>query len=352
LPLIAVLVSQAMNDQIHIARYDAPSRYALSLIIFFALIQFKNVVRNLLEFSFPLASYLTLMLLPFMPQEGWAGANHGRLTVYFIDPLIFGQLTLVFGVLSFYSVWLGKNRAWWISIFKIIAGFIGIYLSLASQSRTGWLAVPLILSFWLLFKTPGGLLKKVMVGLIGSVIISFAAYNSSNIIKSRISDMRTEIASYHWDSMNEYSSIGARISWIRVGFYYFELRPLSGWGELSLRPRIDDPQISLFSNEATREELLQVGFHNDYIANMVRYGVLGLISTVFIFLIPLSFFVYCIRKNLCIEYAGFGITYILIQSISSLSYHILDFKFMASFYALMIVIITGMIFEELKTKKD
>jgi O-antigen ligase len=285
-----------------------------------------------------------------MPQEGWAGANHGRLTVYFIDPLIFGELALVFGILSFYSVWLGKNRAWWVSVFKIIAGFIGIYLSLASQSRTGWLAVPLILSFWLLSRIPGGLLKKIAVGLIGAVIFSVAAYNGSNIIKNRISDMRSEISNYHWDSMNEYSSIGARISWIRIGFYYFQLRPLSGWGELSLRPHIDDPQIVLYSNKATREELLQVGFHNDYIANMVRYGALGLASTILIFLLPLVFFIYCIRKNLCIDYAGFGITYILIQSISSLSYHILDFKFMASFYALMIAVVTGMIFEELKNK--
>jgi hypothetical protein len=43
LPLLGVLVSQALNDQFHIARYDAPSRYALALIIFFALTQFKNI---------------------------------------------------------------------------------------------------------------------------------------------------------------------------------------------------------------------------------------------------------------------------------------------------------------------
>jgi hypothetical protein len=48
------------------------------------------------------------------------------------------------------------------------------------------------------------------------------------------------------------------------------------------------------------------------------------------------------------SYAIVGVGYVLIQSVSSLSYHVLDFKFMASFYALMICLLIGIMVNKLK----
>lgn len=342
LPLLSVALSQILNSSFNISRFDSPSRYIIALVIFFVILQYKNSAASLIEFIFPLSAFATFIFLPFLPKTGWA-ALEGRLSVFFIDPLIFGQLCLAFGVLSLFSIGLNGKRAWWITAFKLAGAFLGIYLSLMSQSRTGWLAVPVIFLLWILSRFQGNRLKVFLIGLIATTILSFCAYQWSGIVKDRVNSLMVDVSSYQWNSMNEYSSIGARISWIRIGFHYFKLRPISGWEDASLHSRIDDPEITIYANEATRDELMHVGFHNDYISNMVHYGILGLASTILIFLIPLIFFSYCIFKNVSVRYARLGIAYVLIQSTSSLSYHILDFKFMASFYALMIVVISGMV---------
>ena len=127
------------------------------------------------------------------------------------------------------------------------------------------------------------------------------------------------------------------------------MRPLTGWGDEGMDQHINDEAISVFASKVTREGLLVAGFHNDYIVNAVRYGIGGLLATIAIFLIPFLFFARCLRYKSVQSFAMVGIAYVLIQSVSSLSYHVLDFKFMASFYALMIGLLMGIIVNKLKS---
>jgi len=126
------------------------------------------------------------------------------------------------------------------------------------------------------------------------------------------------------------------------------MRPVSGWGDESLSSNINDESIAVFSSKASREELLAVGFHNDFVANAVRYGIGGLLAILAIFMVPLIFFAYCLRYKPVASFAMMGLAYVLIQSVSSLSYHVLDFKFMASFYALMVSVFIGVIINKLR----
>jgi O-antigen ligase len=112
---------------------------------------------------------------------------------------------------------------------------------------------------------------------------------------------------------------------------------------------INDDAISVYASKETREGLLIAGFHNDFVSNAVRYGIGGLAATIAIFLIPFLFFAHCLRYKSVQSIAMVGIAYVLIQSVSSLSYHVLDFKFMASFYALMIALLMGITVNKLKS---
>ena len=85
---------------------------------------------------------LTILLIDFTEKKHWALSN--RLSVYFIDPLIFGSLSLAFGLIS--MVFLSyQYRFSWKSIFYLISMLSGFYLSYASESRTGWFAIPIAL---------------------------------------------------------------------------------------------------------------------------------------------------------------------------------------------------------------
>jgi O-antigen ligase len=348
LPFLSVLLGQLLQGMWNISRFDAPSRYLLAIIVFFAIVFFGSGLRQVLEFSIPAASIITYLLIPYVPVTVWS-SYPDRLTNHFIDPLIFGQVSLALGVMSILMISPSEKRPWFITLFKLIGGLAGIYLSLRSGSRTGWLAVPLIIFLWVVHYSPFSRWKTVLFAILITSSVVTGMYFGSNTIKSRMYDMRFEIEAYQWNAMNPDTSIAHRISWMRIGLHYFLMRPLSGWGNDSLTNNINDENISVFSSKASRDELLAVGFHNDFIANAVRYGVGGLLATIAIFFIPLIFFAYCLRYHKQVEsFAMIGLAYVLIQSVSSLSYHVLDFKFMASFYALMVSVLIGVIINKVR----
>jgi O-antigen ligase len=191
--------------------------------------------------------------------------------------------------------------------------------------------------------------KTAILAIVISGLAMTAFYLSSNTAKDRVGGGYSELSRYQWNAINSVSSLGDRISWIRIGWHYFSMRPLSGWGDKGMDDNINDDAILVYASKETREGLLIAGFHNDYVANAVRYGIGGFVATVGIFLMPLLFFAYCLRYKTVQSYAMVGIAYVLIQSVSSLSYHVLDFKFMASFYALMIALLMGIAVNKLKS---
>lgn len=347
LPLLSVFVGQLLQGAWTASRFDAPSRYLLAILIFFAIASFGSALRQVLEFTIPAASIITVLLIPYVPVTVWS-SYPGRLSNHFIDPLIFGQLCLALGVLSFLTIGINGKRPWLVTLFKLIAGAAGFYLSLRSGSRTGWLAIPLILFIWIAYYSPLNRWKTVLLALIATGCAVFVLYFGSNTIKTRMDAMWTEATAYQWNAMNPDTSIAHRISWMRIGLYYFLMRPVSGWGNASLADHINDASIATFSSQASRAELLAVGFHNDFVANAVRYGIGGLLATLAVFLAPLVFFAYCLRFKSVASFAIMGLAYVLIQSVSSLSYHVLDFKFMASFYALMVSVLIGIMINQLR----
>jgi O-antigen ligase len=300
-----------------------------------------------LELSIPAATIITLVLIPYVPTTFWSSIV-GRLSNHFIDPLIFGQTALALGVMSLLMIRLSDKRPWYIVALQLIGGVVGIYLSLRSGSRTGWLAIPIIVLLWVIWRSPFSRWRTLFfaVGIASLVMISF--YFSSSTVKNRVSATYSDLASYQWNAVNSETSIGDRINWIRIGWHFFSIRPLYGWGDQGLSSHINDEAIAVYASKASRDGVLIAGFHNDYVANAVRYGIGGLVATVSIFLMPLLFFAYCLRYKKVESYALAGIGYILIQSVSSLSYHVLDFKFMASFYALMIALLLGVIVNKVK----
>jgi heme A synthase len=75
----------------------------------------------------------------------------------------------------------------------------------------------------------------------------------------------------------------------------------------------------------------------------VRYGILGIFSLFMLFAAPLIFFWRYRQNHQVLLFTRLGIAYVIFQAIGSLTYHILDFKFMASFYSMMIVVLVSLI---------
>jgi O-antigen ligase len=348
LPFFSVALGQLLQGSWNIARYDAPSRYLFAIIIFLVIVRYKTEVHVVLEYTIPASTIITLLLIQFVPTTFWSSYPE-RLSNHFIDPLIFGQAVLALGMMSLLMIRFNGNRSLWIVFLQLIGGVAGIYLSLQSGSRTGWLAIPLVIFLWAIYRMPFTEWKTFLFAVALTVLTTFIIYFGSNTMKVRFNDFFSELTNYRWSEMNADTNVGVRISWIRIGWHFFSMRPLSGWGDGTLENNINDEAIAVFASQESRNGILIAGFHNDFTSNAVRYGIGGLAATIAIFFIPFLFFANYLRNEQVKIYALAGMGYVLIQSVSSLSYHVLDFKFMASFYALMICLLIGVMVNKLRS---
>jgi O-antigen ligase len=313
-----------------------------------AIARYRSAVPRVLDLAIPASTIITLLLIPYVPATYWSSIPT-RLSNHFIDPLIFGQVALALGVMSLLLIRADEKRQWYIILFQLIGGGVGIYLSIRSGSRTGWLAIPIIFFILIACHSPFSRWKTAILSILITTLAITAFYLSSNTAKDRVGAAYSDLKTYQWNAVNPETSLGERISWIRIGWYYFSMRPLTGWGDEGMEKNINDEAISAFASKVSREGLLVAGFHNDFVATTVRYGIGGLLAIISIFLIPFLFFAHCLRYKSVQSIAMVGIAYVLIQSVSSLSYHILDFKFMASFYALMISLLMGITVNKLRS---
>ncbi len=337
LPLFSVMLSSALRGEWIWANFDSASRFFIAAPIFYAVL--RNQLKPLLylQYLMPVSLILTIVAIPLLPYYGWEfnRAIWGdRSATYFVDPLTLGYLSLTLGMLCFFSINMYSKDRWFVIILKIVGTIVGFYISLKTQSRTGWLAIPLVLFLLLWLYGPKNKILSTFIALIISVVLTIGIYQASPTVQNRVHDALVDLQDYKLDQVNSESSIGERISFARMGFHYFKLSPIYGWGLRGYMVHANDPELVVFASESTRASPGRGSlFHSEFTTNAVAYGLLGIIYTLLIFFAPLTL---CIRQwargvnpRLC----AFGIVYLLCEIVSGLSTEIFGLKFAASFHA-------------------
>lgn len=337
-PILAVYISQLLRDTFFLPDFDGPSRFLLALPIFYIVINNKADLFKYWQLTIAFAISITFICIPWIPK--YYGTNNElnnlRLGTYFVDPLTFGCLMLTFGLLLLFNLSLNKVK-WPLTAFKLVSAALGIFLSLKSGSRTGWLALPFILPLLLWLYGPANKIKATFLSLLLTLFTLIALYGTSITVQHRIHEAVNDIKSYKIHSTNAETSLGERISFARMAWYYFKLNPLSGWGHDGFKTHYDDPEISVFADANTRHHPAEGGlFHNELTTNMVAFGIGGIIYTCLLFFVPLALFIHYWRNGKNAHLCAFGVAYVICELAGSLSTEVFALKFTASFYALFI----------------
>jgi O-antigen ligase len=91
------------------------------------------------------------------------------------------------------------------------------------------------------------------------------------------------------------------------------------------------------------EAAFSTAFHNQIVSNAVRNGIAGLLGTAALLLVPLAICARGLRRSA--PNAGkdvlMGFAYCACMVVSSFSTEIVDLKFAASFYAVMVAVFCG-----------
>lgn len=199
----------------------------------------------------------------------------------------FGNISMLFGLFCLAGLgWAAvqpKARYWMIwLLLGAVAGALG---SLLSGSRGGWVGLPFV--FWVLYQAYGREMSaRVRVAALAALMAGGALMYAvpQTGVQSRVHQAFTDIELYQQgDSM---TSLGARFEMWQGALRLIAEKPLTGWGwhgyHDGMQALVDKGEVIQFAADNHA--------HNEYLDNFARRGILGLLSLLALYLVPLKLF--------------------------------------------------------------
>lgn len=326
--VLAVFFSQAYHAKFTPPPYDAPSRFLLAIPIYLALRRTRISAITVLQYGFPLGAIASTLVISLYPK-----GLSGRLGSYFLNPIHFGDLSLILGFLSLFSVnWVRKDPVP-VLILKVSALAAGIYSSIQTGSRGGWVAVPILAIIWALYHSKEKTLTRSTLVIALIVSASFVSYILFDGIHHRIDDIYGDIVAF--TQGNEDTAIGIRFQHWKAAIYLFTRNPIFGVGPDGFSQMMGPlSQAGFITKEAAYQGMGEV--HNEILAATVRFGLLGLASILSIYFVPFAIFVQSSKSGSRLKRtaAMLGVCLVVGFFIFGLTVEIFDLKMTAAFYSL------------------
>lgn len=336
-PIVATAWSAALRGHWSAPDYDAPVRFCLAIPIFLLAARARFDAHAALRIVLPLA--LAFTLLQLKPQR-WGAL---REATSFADPLVVGYVSLACALMCLASLeWRpALRRPLWEALVKTAAIALGLYISARSGSRTGWLAVPIVLGLSILLHTRRMRPTAWIAALMVAGAAAGGAYVGSNTVQTRVNEAAAEIAGYNWGGVAQHTSVGARITYLRIGAELVATHPWAGLGDIS--KLVPTASAFPYSTPDVVQAAYEAGLHNQVLSNAVRLGVPGLVATLLLLLTPLYICASRLRdaNRGVARNAAIGMAYSVTMLVSSLTTEIVDLKYTASLYALMVAVLCG-----------
>lgn len=339
-PVMVIALSSTLRGQHNAAEYDSPSRFLLAALVFVWVLRRRASALHILQITIPAGLILTLLQQIVFPQPRLWGDD--RMATYFADPLVFGYTSLTLGLICLLSIHtLGKDNKAMLAL-KLTGALVGFYLSVKSGSRTGWLAAPLVLVVWMFFMA-GGRLRGRGKWLLLAAVLLMIGFSMSATVQQRMGAAVHEVIDYPWTGIAPETSVGFRITFLRIAADLFATSPWVGLGDTRQPMQTLPAAIYTYASPEAIRMSLESGFHNEVVTQAIRSGVAGLLSAAALFLVPLAVFVRQMRSASAAQRGNAlaGIVLVLGFLVSSASTEVFDLKYTASFYALMVALLCG-----------
>jgi len=298
---------------------------------------------RILEFAIPAGLIVILICLLVNPKTYWAG----RFATYFVDPNTLGSQTFILALLSLLMLRSPFKTNVNLNFFKLAGGFVGLYISLYSGSRGGWLAGPFIFLAWMILRFDDiselNVNKKTWryienIGIIFFVTTLFiTAFFFLEPLSSRVSHGYLEIRNWV-TGIDLNGSAGIRLSMWRLSLQMIGDHFWFGYGEIGMGDLLASSYLNTPQNQIAIANISVAGPHNDIFSKLLSLGFIGLLAYFILLLTP--FFIFWINrrnKNFSKRYASrIGMFYIVGVVICGIANEQLSLKYLCSFYALMV----------------
>jgi O-antigen ligase len=285
--VLSIFLSQWVNARWGWPYYDAPSRFLLSVPIFFALRRLPTQRILSIWWGFAVGAMVAAGTAHFAPHD-WGG-DHGiaRIGTAFVNPIHFGDIALMLGVLPLFGLgWQTvhdpKTRLLF-DLTAIAALAAGIYASILSGSRGGWVAVPVFLYLAYRFHRGRFSARSAFSVWLGSVLLCAIAYGTLPEIHDRVWQAISNLHAFVQGDEN--TSIGIRFQLWKAAWLIFTEHPIFGVGmggfKALMTPMQQLGQLTPLAADFGRQEV-----HSEILSRLSQLGFVGFCAIVSIYCVP------------------------------------------------------------------
>ncbi|TXD61128.1 O-antigen ligase family protein [Ralstonia sp. TCR112] len=208
----------------------------------------------------------------------------------FANTIPFGNLSLLMGLFSLISIGWSKGDGWPLIALRLLGGGAGLVASYMSQSRGGWVAIPVLLLIAVATLRHVSWKKRVAALLVFFALLA-AVCVSSSMVRARFDQAVSDLHAYEAGQTN--TSVGIRFQLWKAATLMLTRHPLAGVGRGQFEPALKAIHAEgLITKEATAFEHA----HNEFLYNGATLGVLGIGALLALYLVPAAYF---LRAALC-----------------------------------------------------
>lgn len=270
-------------DGWHVRELDRPARFLLAVPVLLLLLRQPLPAAPVLFYGVALGAILSCIVALYDRFSlGLVRAQGGENAIMFGDTAMLLGFMSATGLMLFYS-----KKQYWSCLLSFIAVLAGIAASFLSGSRGGWVAAPLIVLF-LLWQSRELFSKRVLWAGLSVGFVAFIALVAipQTGMQQRMHVAYSDLVQYQQGNSN--TSIGLRLDMWKSAFYLAAESPIFGEGQYGSRAiRESLAENDLIHPNATKFDHL----HNEYLTSLGFQGLLGLISLLAIYLVPLKLFI-------------------------------------------------------------
>ena len=332
---LAIVLNQIYHGNFNFAPYDTALRFLLCIPVYIVLRQLPIKALTIMEYGFPIGAIATLVAVHItgFVHVGQAGE---RLSTYFLNAIHLGDLALMLGLLSLLSLHLKKTDHGLLIVLKLLGLLAGLYLSIKTGTRGGWLAIPFIFLWWSSFHLRQASWLKIGLAIGVALLLALLAYYFVNIIHERIDAIYSDTLAM--SQHNQDTSIGIRMQLWNAAIILFKENFLFGvsggfahYMDALQNAHVLTPEAAFFGKGEV---------HNQLLSGAVNFGIFGLASLLAIFIVPLLMFVRALKRGSYIQKqaALMGIGLVMAFIIFGMTVEIFILKMTVTFYSLTVTV--------------
>jgi O-antigen ligase len=265
---VAIVFQQLLTSHWTARPYDVPLRFLLAVPIFLYLRTLP--IRRLIHMHW---GYTFGAFGAAAVAYNWTCVEHlGRATNYFINPVPFGNIAALLGLLSGLSIaWAGKGRLG-TKLIKILGFVAGMGAAYLSETRGAWVMALVILVAVLLMTQRLGWRRRLTLI---AVLLTFcaAAIHWIGPVNDRMMLVMSDIRNY--DRGDYSTSLGFRVQLWRTSLAMFVEHPLVGIGDGNFNAYL---RMMIAHGAASNTLADFMHAHSDILFKLAELGSVGLIA--------------------------------------------------------------------------